>query len=80
VVIHDCNPSKWEIGQENLEFEASLDYTARACLKNQNKKHRFIAVMNTLKFLNFATQLINEYQYTMSHFIPPPSSIQVILF
>jgi hypothetical protein len=28
MVEHTCNPCTWELRQEDLEFEASLDYTA----------------------------------------------------
>jgi hypothetical protein len=28
MVVHTCNPCTWELRQEDLEFEASLDYTA----------------------------------------------------
>jgi hypothetical protein len=37
MVRHVCNPSTWEQRQEECEFEYSLSYIARSCLKKQNK-------------------------------------------
>jgi hypothetical protein len=38
VVVLACDPSTWRLKQEDLEFEASLGYTERACLKNRAKQ------------------------------------------
>jgi hypothetical protein len=37
MVAHICNPSTQELGQEDLEFKASLVYTVRPCLKKKKK-------------------------------------------
>jgi hypothetical protein len=37
VIVHACNPSILETEAGGLEFKANLSYTARSCLKKQNK-------------------------------------------
>jgi hypothetical protein len=37
MVAHACNPSAQSLSQENCEFEASLSYKARPCLKRKQK-------------------------------------------
>jgi hypothetical protein len=38
VVTHTCNSSTWEERQEDHEFEANLDYTARPFQKHRRTK------------------------------------------
>jgi hypothetical protein len=37
VVVHACNPRAQKLRQENCEFQASLGYKARPCLKTKLK-------------------------------------------
>jgi hypothetical protein len=34
------NPALWRLRQEDHEFEASLDYIKRSCLKQTNKNQK----------------------------------------
>jgi hypothetical protein len=38
MVVHTCNPSTQEVGQEDCEFKSSLDYIVRLHLKKEKKK------------------------------------------
>jgi hypothetical protein len=40
MVVHACNPSTQEVRQEDQEFEASLGYAARTCLKISKKNNQ----------------------------------------
>jgi hypothetical protein len=46
MVVHACNSSTWEV--EDLEFEASLDYIARSCLKK--KKNQIVLTIEEAAF------------------------------
>jgi hypothetical protein len=35
-----CNPSIWEVRQEDSEFRASLGYIVKSCYKKQKEKKR----------------------------------------
>jgi hypothetical protein len=45
-VTHACNFSSWEARQENHEFESTLDYIGRPCLK-KNQEDSGIVVAPT---------------------------------
>jgi hypothetical protein len=36
-VSHNCNPSTWEVEAGESQFQVSLGYIGRDCLKNPNK-------------------------------------------
>jgi hypothetical protein len=40
VVMHACNPSTWKARQEDWNFEASLGYIVRPCLKTELERKR----------------------------------------
>jgi hypothetical protein len=57
MVVHACNSSTWEV--EDLEFEASLDYIARSCLKKKKQKKPNNSIYNNIK--NKIKYLVSAY-------------------
>jgi hypothetical protein len=47
--VHECKSSIWKLRQEGHEFESSLGYVAKACVKINVKKK----VLTKLKLYNF---------------------------
>jgi hypothetical protein len=37
MVVHTCNPSTWRLRQEDGEFQASLGYRVKPCLRKKKK-------------------------------------------
>jgi hypothetical protein len=42
MVVHICNPALRRLRQEDCEFEPSLAYMARRCLKKTKKKKKMV--------------------------------------
>jgi hypothetical protein len=51
MVAHTCNPSTWEAEVGDCDFEASLDYRMRLCLKKRKGKliRRFYVFVSSFK-------------------------------